>query len=87
MSTDISSLLNALMASGGKEAIAGKQDSLQKLADSAEGKKVGAMLEGSGDFQRAVERGDTAAMKKCVSSLLATDEGAELARKLAKIMK
>ena len=87
MSTDISSLLNALSASAGKDVLSGKQDSLKALAESDEGKKVGAMLGDSADFKRAVERGDTDTMKKYVSALLATDEGAELARKLAKIMK
>ena len=33
MSTDLSSLLNALMASGGREAIAGKEAGLKKLAE------------------------------------------------------
>lgn len=87
MSTDFTAIAAALMSSGNKDLIAGKQEKLQKLADSGDGKKVGAMLEGNVAFQRALEKGDTDALKKQISALLATEEGARLARQLSGIFK
>ena len=87
MSTDLSNLLNALMAAGGREAIAGKEAGLKKLAESGAGMKVGQALGGDEDFKRAVERGDTEAVKKRLTALLKTKEGAELAQSLSELMK
>ena len=87
MSTDMSSLLSALMASGGREAIAGREDGLKKLAGSGAGMKVGRMVGADEEFKKALERGDTEAVKKRISALLATKEGAELASRLSELMK
>lgn len=87
MSTDFAAIAAALMSSGNKDLISGKQDKLQKLAESGDGKKIGAMLEDNQAFQRALEKGDTEALKKQISALLATEEGARLARQLSGIFK
>jgi hypothetical protein len=87
MSTDMSSLLSALMASGGREAIAGREDGLKKLAGSGAGMKVGRMVGADEELKKALERGDAETVKKRVSALLSTKEGAELAAKLSELMK
>lgn len=87
MSTDLSSLLNALMASGGREAIAGKEAGLKKLAESGAGMKIGRELGGDEAFKSALERGDTEAVRKRLAELLKTKEGAQLAQSLSELMK
>ena len=87
MSTNMSDLLNALMASGGREAIAGKEAGLKKLAESGAGMKVGRELGGDEACKSALARGDTEAVRKRLTELLKTKEGAELAQKLSELMK
>lgn len=82
MSTDMSSLLSALMASGGREAIAGREDGLKKLAGSGAGMKVGRMVGADEELKKALERGDAETVKKRVSALsLAREGGAAGARR------
>ena len=60
--------------------------SIQKLADSADGKKVRALL---GDEQlaaRALETGDAAELKKIVERVLSTEEGKRLAGQLKDLL-
>ncbi len=87
MSTNLSDMLNALMASGGSEAIAGKEAGLKKLAESGAGMKVGRELGGDEAFKSALARGDTEAVRKRLTELLKTKEGAELAKNLSQLMK
>ncbi|MBO6010629.1 MAG: hypothetical protein J6P71_02380 [Oscillospiraceae bacterium] len=78
----MSSLLSALMASGGREAISGREDGLEKLAGSGAGMKVGRMVGADEELKKALERGDAETVKKRVSALsLAREGGAAGARR------
>ena len=63
----------------------GKTDALKKLADSAEGRRVGQMLDGEA-VRRAAQSGDSEAIRKLLGGLLATEDGRRLAQKLKTLM-
>ena len=86
MSTDFQKLASDLIQGKGGGQLAGKTDAIKKLADSADGKRVSAMMEGSDAVRRAVERGDADAMKKLIGNVLATEEGARLAKRLSSLL-
>lgn len=63
----------------------GKADAIKKLAASADGQKLGKMVD-----QRAVEKavkgGDTEALRQMLGKILATSEGQRLAANLKQMM-
>lgn len=63
----------------------GKSDKLKSLADSADGKAIGRMVD-SAEVERAAKAGDMAALKGILSQVLSTDEGKRLAESLKKAM-
>lgn len=70
----------------GSEKIKGKEQELQKLAESADGEKIRSMVDGA-MLQDAFDRGDTAALQSTVSKLLKTEEGARLFKQLEQMFK
>lgn len=64
----------------------GKKDKLKSLAESADGKAVGKMLDPA-EVERAAKSGDAQALKNILASVLSTDEGRRLAENIKKTMR
>lgn len=62
-----------------------RAEQLKRLADSADGKKITAMLD-QNEVERAAKNGDTAALQKILTQVLSTGEGKRLAEQLSKTM-
>ncbi len=63
----------------------GKTDGIRALADSADGRRLGQMIDG-GAVEQAVRQGDSAALQQILRGVLSTEEGRRLAEDLRKIM-
>ena len=63
----------------------GRGEAIRRLAASPEGKKLGGLVDAQA-AQRAMESGDTAAMRELLGRVLATDEGRKLAENVRKLM-
>lgn len=63
----------------------GKTGELKKLADSADGKRLGQMLDANA-IRQAAQSGDQKAIQNMLGSVLATKEGKRLAEQLKKLM-
>lgn len=63
----------------------GKADAVKAIADSPEGKRLGAMLDGKA-IEAAAKNGDTAALQDILKQVLATGEGQALAAQLQDLM-
>ena len=77
----------ALFNSPGGSKLSEKKGDIEKIANSADGQKLKAMLDGRGDIKSALENGDVDAMRGALSDILNTDEGARIFQKLGDIMK
>ena len=74
--------------SAGGSKIAGKEDKLKKLSMSPEGQKVRSMLEPDSErLKKAVESGNTEELKKTLSGIMSTNEGAKLIKQLSDMFK
>ena len=63
----------------------GKAEKLKALADSAEGQKIGKMVDAE-KLSEAARTGDTAALRELLSRVLGTAEGRALAENVRKMM-
>lgn len=63
----------------------GKAEGIRALAESADGQRLGQMIDG-GAVERAVKSGDSAALQQILRTVLGTDEGRRLAESLRKTM-
>ncbi len=63
----------------------GKAGELKKLANSADGQKLGKMLDGEA-VRSAVKNGDTAGLQQMLRGVLSTGEGQRLAAQLRQLM-
>ena len=63
----------------------GKTGELKKLADSADGQRLGQMLDAE-TVRRAARSGDSEALKKLLGGVMATEEGKRLAQQLRQMM-
>lgn len=63
----------------------GKTEDLRSLADSADGRKLGQMIDGA-VVENAVRTGDSAALQQILKGVLSTAEGKRLAENLRKMM-
>ena len=63
----------------------GKTGELKALADSADGRRLGRMLDAE-TIRKAAQSGDRQAMRQVLGSVLATEEGKRLAQQLKKLM-
>ena len=81
MKSDMESLLRKTRQGLDKD----KRADIEALASSKEGRKVSQML--GGDVEELIKAGDADALKDKLRGVLSTPEGAELFRKIGKIMK
>ena len=63
----------------------GKTEDIRALADSADGQKLGKMIDGAA-VESAVKSGDSAALQQILRGVLSTAEGQRLAENLRKMM-
>ena len=63
----------------------GKSAELSALAQSADGEKLSAMLDGE-KLQRAAQTGDAASLRAMLGTVLSTEEGRRLAANIKKLM-
>jgi len=63
----------------------GKGAELSALAQSADGEKLSAMLDGE-KLQRAAQNGDGEALRSMLGTVLSTEEGRRLAANIKKLM-
>ena len=63
----------------------GKTEQIRALAESADGRKLGQMLD-AGAVEKAVKGGDSAALQQILRGVLGTPEGKRLAEQLRKAM-
>ena len=58
-----------------------QNEAVRRLADSAEGKKLGSLVDGAA-LEQALRGGDTAAMKRMLAQVLQSPEGRKLCEQL-----
>ena len=63
----------------------GQTEGIRALADSADGKKLGQMVDGAA-VEQAVKSGDSAALQQILRGVLSTAEGRRLAENLRSMM-
>lgn len=63
----------------------GKADALKALSDSADARRLGAMVDRPA-VEKAVKGGDTEALRKLLGGVLASPEGQRMAEKLRQMM-
>lgn len=63
----------------------GKTDGIKKLAESADGQKLGKMIDPNA-IEKAARSGDGAALHSLLSAVLSTEEGKRLAENVRKMM-
>ena len=63
----------------------GKTEGIRALADSADGQRLGSMIDGK-EAERALRTGDSAALQQLLRGVLGTDEGRRLAAQLQSLM-
>ena len=63
----------------------GKADGIRALADSADGRKLGQMIDGRA-VEQAVRSGDSAALQQILRGVLGTAEGRRLAEDLRRML-
>lgn len=63
----------------------GKAEELRVLADSADGRRLGARIDGAA-VEKALRSGDNEALRQILQGALRTDEGQRLTEKLRKLM-
>lgn len=63
----------------------GKTDGIKKLAESADGKKLGSMIDPNA-IEKAARSGDSAALRGMISAVLGTEEGRRLAENVRRLM-
>ena len=64
----------------------GKNEDIRALADSEDGRRLGAMLDGKA-VEEAARKGDGEALRRMLNSVLSTQEGPRLARQVQEILK
>lgn len=63
----------------------GKTERIRALADSADGRRLGQMID-AGAVEKALKGGDSAALQQILRGVLGTAEGQRLAESLRKVM-
>lgn len=63
----------------------GKSEGIRALADSADGQRLGAMIDGK-EAERALRAGDSAALQQLLQGVLGTEEGRRLVARLQSLM-
>lgn len=60
----------------------GKADQLKNVVNSAEGQKIGKMVDGNA-LKKAIAKGDKDTVNRVLAQVLSTDEGKALAKKIS----
>ena len=63
----------------------GKTEELRALADSADGRRLGARIDGAA-VEKALRSGDNEALRRILQGVLRSDEGQRLAENLRRMM-
>lgn len=63
----------------------GKTDDIKLMAQSADGQKIGQMVDAKA-LEQAAKSGDSAAMRSILSSILSTEEGKRLAENVKRLI-
>ena len=88
MKNDFDTLSKSLFESPISSKLSGKKNEFEKLAGSADGQKVRAMIENSDkNLMDALEKGDTETLKAALANILKTKEGANIADQLSKLIR
>ena len=88
MKNDFDKLSKGFFDSPAGEKLSGKKGEFEKLAGSADGQKVRAMIENSDkNLMQALETGDTETLKGALANILKTKEGANIAEQLSKLIR
>ena len=87
MALDFNKAANDFINTPAGAKLSGKQEEISKLIDSPEGQKIKSMLSGNEEnVMAAIENGDMAVLRKTLTTILKTDEGARLAEQLRQMM-
>lgn len=87
MANNMDKTVDSLLSSPMGEKLSSHKSEIERLAASNDGQKVQKMMEQNNAITRAVEKGDTEALKAALSGILSTKEGARLAKSLSDMMK
>ena len=87
MAQDLEQMAEGLLDPEKSRALKQNSRDIRKLAESPDGQKVRAMLGDEKQVARALETGNGEELKKLMSKVLSTEEGARLAQQLMGLMK
>lgn len=88
MALDLNRAANDFFSSPEGAKLSEKKDDLNKLMNSPEGQNVKNMLTiNEAGLVTALEKGDTAVLKKALSDILKTEDGARIAEQILNMMK
>ncbi len=88
MEMDMNKMASELLNSPAGEKLSGKKEDIEKLINSQEGQNVRNMLSGSEEnLMAAIADGDMDTLKKALTQILKTEDGAKLAEQVQKMMK
>ena len=79
-------MAGALLGKDQAEALKKNSGEIQKLARSADGKRVRELLGDEKQVARALEQGDGEELKKLMTRVLSTQEGSRLAKQLMDLL-
>jgi len=83
---DFGKLADSLLDNSKIQKISSKQSDIEKLANSAEGKKVSELVDKKSLVQ-AIEKGDASVMQNAIKNIMKTEEGARLVQQINEMMK
>lgn len=87
MAADFDKVANNFFNSSAGAKLSGKENELQKLANSPEGQKVKKMISGDEDaLLAALQNGDTEVLRKALANILKTEDGSKIAEQVIKLM-
>lgn len=86
MARELENMTGGFLDEDKAQALKANAGSIQKLAESADGKKVRRLLGDEKKVARALENGDAAELKQLMERVLSTDEGRRLAGQLKDLL-
>lgn len=87
MDNNLNKSVQAFLNSDRGAKISGSSDTIERIANSADGKKVKDMINSNRNFSSAIESGDVNALKNALNDILKTDVGARIYSQLNDILK
>ncbi len=87
MSKDFGKMANDFLNSPAGAKLTSKKSELEKLVNSPEGQNVKKMIgKDEAALMAALEKGDTAVLKKALTDILKTEDGSKIAEQVIKLM-